>query len=212
MKFARRFMTVVAASLALVVAACTDASQPTIPQNDSPTMEELQLQAQAERERTALVAEESRITFDSLTAVTTHHGLISDLLNNVKGLLLLCSPLPYDAEVKVIGRRGGTLQVGPHTLVIPAGALNQDVVITAELPTALVSQVKFRPHGLKFNASARPQLTMSYGHCLLSPLAKKIVYTDGSLNILEWLLSKDNKTTKKVTSPLDHFSSYVIAF
>ena len=126
--------------------------------------------------------------------------------------LLQCTPLPYASTTQVVGPTGGTIQVGPHTLVIPPGALVQNVTITAVAPSATVNSVRFSPQGLHFLAPAA--LTMSYSNCNLlgKLLPKRIAYTDDNLNILSYLISLDNLLSKKVTGKLDHFSRYAVAW
>ena len=126
--------------------------------------------------------------------------------------LLPCTPLPYASTTQVVGPTGGTIQVGPHTLVIPPGALVQNVTITAVAPSATVNSVRFSPQGLHFLAPAA--LTMSYSNCNLlgKLLPKRIAYTDDNLNILSYLISLDNLLSKKVTGKLDHFSRYAVAW
>ena len=126
--------------------------------------------------------------------------------------LLQCSPLPYASTTKVIGPAGGTIQVGPHTLIIPPGALSQNVTITAEAPSARVNSVRFTPQGQRFTVPAA--LTMSYANCNLlgKILPKEIAYTDDNLNILSYLISLDNLFSKKVTGKLSHFSRYAVAW
>ena len=126
--------------------------------------------------------------------------------------LLQCTPLPYASTTQVVGPTGGTIQVGPHTLVIPPGALAQNVTITAVAPSATVNSVRFTPQGLHFLAPAA--LTMSYSNCNLlgKLLPKRIAYTDDNLNILSYLISLDNLLSKKVTGKLDHFSRYAVAW
>jgi hypothetical protein len=53
-------------------------------------------------------------------------SLISDL-----GIASCPNP-PKDNASQKVGPAGGTVQVGPHTLTIPAGALSKDVTITAK--------------------------------------------------------------------------------
>lgn len=127
--------------------------------------------------------------------------------------LLKCSQLPYDSVTKTIGYWGGSLQVGPHTLTIPVGALPQSTTITAVIPQGKgVNAVKFRPEGLQFQRPA--YLTMSYGNCSLLGLLlpKHIAYTTDALQILEYLLSLDDIFTKHVTGQVRHFSDYVVAW
>src|SRR5260370_15114534 len=49
--------------------------------------------------------------------------------------LLTCSNLPYDSTTQTIGIRGGSLSVGPHTLIIPHGALSKPTPITNVPPS-----------------------------------------------------------------------------
>ena len=137
-------------------------------------------------------------------------SLIGDLLSATG--LLKCTPLPYASTTQVVGPTGGTIQVGPHTLFIPPGALLQAVTITAVAPSATVNSVRFTPQGLHFTVSA--VLTMSYSNCNLlgKLLPKRIAYTDDNLNILSYLISLDNLFSKKVTGKLDHFSRYAVAW
>jgi hypothetical protein len=70
--------------------------------------------------------------------------------------------------------------------------------------------VRFGPEGLTFARAA--QLTMSYDNCLTVPAPKNIVYTNDGLKVLELLQSVDRAQTKTVTSPIDHFSRYAVAY
>jgi hypothetical protein len=126
--------------------------------------------------------------------------------------LLSCSPLPTATATKTVGWAGGVMKIGPHSLVIPAGALSAPVTITATAPSGNVNRIQFKPEGLKFQRSAA--LTMSYANCSLLGLIlpKHIAYTDDALNILSYLLSLDNLFAKQVTGQLNHFSNYAIAW
>lgn len=138
-------------------------------------------------------------------------GLIGSLLGPTG--LLKCSDLPYASSTRTIGPLGGNISAGPHTLVVPPGALTSSTTITMTAPTGLgVNAVRFQPEGLRFSRSA--SLTMSYANCNLlgKLLPKRIAYTDDNLNILYYLLSLDNLLAKKVTGRVDHFSDYVVAW
>lgn len=131
----------------------------------------------------------------------------------LKGLLY-CSPLPNGSASKVIGPAGGTINMGPHNIYFPPGALNRNVTITAQVVSDSVNSVRLLPEGLHF-AKGRPAiLTLSYGNCSLLGrlLPKRIVYTSERLSILQVLLSVDNILTRKVHAPLDHFSRYAVAY
>jgi len=127
--------------------------------------------------------------------------------------LLVCSDLPYATKTRTIGPAGGRIRVGPHVLRIPRGALDTATQITMTMPRGRgVNAVHFEPEGLRFNESAA--LTMSYANCSLRGRRqpKRIAYVDESLNILYYLLSRDNIHSGRVTGKVDHFSDYVIAW
>ncbi|HTS89285.1 MAG TPA: hypothetical protein VMG41_12410 [Gemmatimonadales bacterium] len=129
----------------------------------------------------------------------------------LKGLLS-CSPQPYASTQQWVGREGGTLHIGPHTLVIPPGALAAPVLIQGEAPSDTVVSVRFEPEGLKFLRPA--SLTLDYSSCPLGRLniLKHVAYTTNQLVILQLLFSQDNLLTMKVTAPLQHFSRYAVAW
>src|SRR5689334_25415666 len=99
-----------------------------------------------------------------------------DLLGNLLSGLVACAPLPYDSATAVIGPDGGTIQVGPHSLTIPAGALDSDVTITAAIVAGSQNAVRFGPEGLQF--VEKPTLRLSYANCGLVGLLlpKHIAY------------------------------------
>ena len=137
--------------------------------------------------------------------------LLGTLLNHLKNLHLLgCSPQPYVSRTQVVGKNGGTITVGTHKLVIPAGALAKNYTIRAEQVTHRVNSVRFSPEGLKFAKPAK--LTLSYSNCSPLLLLKRVVYTDELLRILELIPSLDNLRTKTVTGDIRHFSRYAVAW
>lgn len=218
MKIDRHLSRLLGVVLALAVAACgSDRTQPTAAVS-SVASSEAQLNAtlNSERARTANAALASIARYDSLKSsyAADLGGLLSGTTNLINALLVQCRPLPYASDVERIGPAGGVLRAGPHTLVIPPGALREPTVITMEAPTAPRAQVTFRPHGLTFTGWSKPVLNLSYEHCsgvgMLLP--KKIVYTDDLLKILETLISLDLRGDKSVSARLEHFSSYVVAY
>lgn len=134
----------------------------------------------------------------------------------IKGLLFAnCPNAPQFDVRKNIGTAGGTLTMGPHTLVIPAGALSRTVEIRAKTSNSGKGKgngIEFKPDGLSFS---RPViLTISTANCsglglLNLPL---IVYTDDLWNILELQLSIPNLFEKEVTGFINHFSRYAVAY
>jgi hypothetical protein len=126
--------------------------------------------------------------------------------------LLACNTQDYGFTRKTIGPQGGTIQVNDHVLRIPAGALSQNVTITAEAPADRVASVQFSPEGLQF---ARPAtLTLDYSDCPLGRLrvGKHVAYTTNGLQILDLLLSRDDILRMRVSADLDHFSRYAVAW
>jgi hypothetical protein len=137
--------------------------------------------------------------------------LLGGILNTLQNLhLLSCSPQAYASTTQVVGVNGGTISVGTHKLVIPAGALSRNYTIRAEQVTHRVNSVRFSPEGLQF---AKPgKLTLSYSNCSPLLLLKRVVYTDELLRILELIPSLDNLRTKTVTGDIRHFSRYAVAW
>jgi len=126
--------------------------------------------------------------------------------------LLSCTPLPYDSASQDIGPLGGTINVGPHTFVVPAGALDSTVTITAVAPSDSVNRVLFQPDGLQFNTPA--SLTLSYANCnsLGALLPKRVAHVDASLLVLDFLQSVNHPFSQSVTGRVNHFSGYAVAW
>jgi hypothetical protein len=137
--------------------------------------------------------------------------LLRGLLDGLKNLhLLSCSTQSYASVTQVVGPGGGTIQVGTHKLVIPAGALTRTYTIRAEQVQARVNSVRFSPEGLRFAKPAK--LTLSYANCSPLLVLKRVVYTDELLRILELIPSLDNLRTRTVTGDIRHFSRYAVAW
>lgn len=135
--------------------------------------------------------------------------LLSSTTGTVHGLLACSVTQSYSSSAK-IGSDGGTLTVGPHTLVVPKGALSSTVKITATAPTGNIVQVHFEPEGLHFAKPAT--LSLSYAQCglqLLPPLY--IAYIDDNQSILEILSSSINLLNQSIAGKVSHFSNYALA-
>jgi len=124
--------------------------------------------------------------------------------------LLECRPLAYDSVTKTIGRKGGSIRVSRHVLVIPDQALSQPVKITLVAPSDTVNRIQFQPEGLVFQLPV--SLTMSYANCNASKATppKQVAYVSDSLAILEVEPSVDDVSGKRVIARLSHFSGYAI--
>jgi hypothetical protein len=126
--------------------------------------------------------------------------------------LLSCPDQPAAQAEATIGPEGGTLQIGPHRLVVPPGALDSTIVISGVAVADSVVSVRFAPEGLTFSRPAH--LTLSYAACPLIPslLPKRVVYTTDVLELLQLLLSSDDLLHRQVSADLDHFSRYAVAW
>ena len=126
--------------------------------------------------------------------------------------LVACTPLPADSVAQIIGPAGGTITVGPHSFMVPPGALDSAVTITAFAPSAANNVVVFQPTGLTFSTPAT--LTLSYANC--GPLARilptRVAYVDNLLNILSYLPSIGSGLSQTVTGQVQHFSDYAVAW
>lgn len=161
----------------------------------------------------------SALPAQQVSARPVSGDLLSGVVGGTTGLLgklglLQCTPLPFAQNSKTIGPEGGDLQIGPHVLHVPAGALSRPVTITGQAPSDVVNSVRLFPEGLHFNEDRPATLTMTYANCSLLGriLPKRIAYTTDDLHILSYLLSLDNLLSKQVTGKVEHFSRYAVAW
>lgn len=146
-------------------------------------------------------------------------GITADLSGSTSDLstqsgLLQCSKLPQSSVKQTIGPAGGTMLIGPHVFVVPAGALAAPVVIAAKTGgDDKGNAVYFKPAGLVFLTPA--YLTLSYANCntLGLTVSKEVAYTtDISLEILYYLSSWDDLSAQQVTARVYHFSTFAVAW
>ena len=122
------------------------------------------------------------------------------------------------STTSVIGPRGGVIAGGGAQLVIPAGALTEDVAITMTVPAGDFLDVQFAPHGLQFRVPA----TLS--------IAVRGTVAAGNRDLLSELIgvyhnddAQDGRLTPEETFPLrvqrewavfpiEHFSSFSLGF
>jgi hypothetical protein len=157
----------------------------------------------AERTRVDLERQRSQAVYDSLKSVWR------GAYDQRRATLLMCEPLQYAADVKIIGPDGGNLSVGPHQLVIPKGALKSYQVITGEVAVSFNVAVKLSPSGLQFGKPAT--LRMRYQHCLIPEgYAHRMVYINDLGEILEWPTSHEDSKLDDVYGTIRHFSKYAL--
>ena len=220
------FLRPTVVALVLVVgSACADSSMPTEPRvlagdvsaatGSGSQMTTLESLLESEKRRIERARDASKAVQDSLKDIWDELRPSNSGPGSGQGaLFLICDPIQYVGQAKIIGPEGGEIQFGPHKLRVPRGALKARTVITAEAPTSLLVEAKFSPHGLQFDPRYPPTLTLSYNHCVLPQLlpTKKIVYVNDAYQILEFPASQDRNDVRLVNASIQHFSGYVVAW
>lgn len=224
MKYRIPFYRPLVAALVMVVAACADSATPTAPRAlegnvsasvSSLTQRMLDAQLEAAKRRIDLAKKTSDVISDSLKRIWDTNRPSNSGSGNGSLSFMMCDPVQYAGEAKIIGPEGGEIGFGPHKLRIPVNALKVPTVITAEAPPSLTVEAQLGPHGLEFDARYPANLELNYKHCLGLPrnlLSKKIVYVNDLYEILEVTLSEDKKDRGLVNGKLFHFSGYIVAW
>jgi hypothetical protein len=149
---------------------------------------------------------------DSNTATSPssyRSNMAGSLLGGQSDSLFVCAADSVaQTDTATIGMLGGTINFGPHSLMIPPGALLTPTLITATMPADGHLTAVLQPSGLQFILPAT--LTLAYGQCNPPPSSSlSIVYLSGPLGqILDWLPSVLNLNTNTVSAPIAHFSVY----
>jgi hypothetical protein len=163
---------------------------------------------ESERARISVTQQLSGTTYDSLRLVWQSS---SSAASGAEAGTVVCAPLPYSAETKIIGPDGGDLTIGPHRLHVPQGALSSYTVVTGEMEVSTAAAVTLSPHGLRF--LREPTLMLSYAHCAVSrDHSHRIAYVGEHDELLEWPASYDSKLSARSVGWIWHFSRYIVAF
>lgn len=133
--------------------------------------------------------------------------------NSQRAALVRCEQHPTWTGSAVIGPNGGTLLVGSSRVIVPPGALNKKVFITATMPAGefITIRFEFQPHGLVFKKPAGLILNAS-GCDIPSWAAPDIVYLSEAGEILEYIDAYYSNYWHTVAAPIWHFSGYAIAW
>jgi hypothetical protein len=145
----------------------------------------------------------------SLPVLPDGNGSVG-MLSNSRGKpdFLRCDPLQNASDTRVIGPAGGQLNIGPHTLTIPAGALAAPTVISGQMPTSAVASVQLSPHGLNFAVPAT--LELDFRHCQrVAGRPETVVYVDEAGNALEWPVTAVRG--QRASATIWHFSQYAMS-
>lgn len=123
---------------------------------------------------------------------------------------LACVVTQTHTDSAMLGKKGGKIHVGPHTVQIAPRSLAADTMIVVTAPAGNYIELQLEPHGLQFNAPV--WLTMSYHACESDVRGSlRTVYVDDSRTILEVLPSATDAVRRKVVAPTTHFSGYLLA-
>lgn len=190
-------------------AAASSGSRSTSWANQQLTKAQLDSILESEKRRIHLESERSKTTYDSLKVEWDR--FLKTKPSPTNSAFLMCDPLQYTGDTKIIGPEGGDMSVGPHKLSIPRGALASATVVTGEMPVTSDVQVRLSPHGLQFKSGVR--LELSYKHCYRPDAApKSVAYVNDLMEILEWPLTSDRANDGLAQATIQHFSGYAIAW
>lgn len=115
---------------------------------------------------------------------------------------------PEAMGAALIGPSGGELRVGPHRLIVPAGAVPHPTEISGYVPADSTITIWLEPHGMIFRKPVGLQLDAS--NCESIP---DVIYVgDAADGATEYIRAEYSALWKTVAAPLDHFSGYAIAF
>lgn len=143
------------------------------------------------------------------SAVTTPAASLLKLTDAKSAKVATCKPQKEQFKTVTVDSKGGEVKIGENRLVIPTGALSQPTRIDAHMPPTETAQVEFSPEGLQFAVPAT--LTLSYASCATPLLGVIIAYVRAD-TVTEVEPSRDQVLVRKVTAPINHFSSYAVAY
>lgn len=134
-------------------------------------------------------------------------GLMGAANAMTEGGLHGCEPRDPQFGAATIGSSGGELIVGPHRLIIPAGALTETVQISGTVIEGDTTRIELEPHGLQFKKPAGLVLDMS--SCTDVP---DIVYINELGVVSDPIVAIYSTWWHTVAAPIWHFSGYAVAF
>ena len=119
-----------------------------------------------------------------------------------------CTPRDPQYGTATVGPSGGELDVGPHRLIIPPGALQQTVQISGTVVEDSSSpRIDLQPHGLQFKKPAG--LILDATNCTDVP---DIVYINEIGVVSDPIPAVYSNWWHTIAAPINHFSGYEVAF
>ncbi|HET9425810.1 MAG TPA: hypothetical protein VFO55_10595 [Gemmatimonadaceae bacterium] len=145
------------------------------------------------------------------TRATTHRGYypgsrMLDLIEAGKLTPINCVPRVSSQGSALIGPAGGTLWIGRHRLIVPAGALTKKVLISGTVPEGRPFEIDLQPHGLEFRKAAG--LLLDASSCTDVPT---IVYLVDQYSVSPPIAAIYSNWWRMIACPIWHFSGYAIA-
>lgn len=116
----------------------------------------------------------------------------------------------------VVGALGGTVTLGGHSIVVPAGAVLGLTELTLVEPASNYMEIAVHANGEEhFTFLAPIAITISYDRCTRSNIDKETLTVwhidETTGEFLEHMGGTDDKEARNVTFSTDHLSGYVIA-
>ena len=128
--------------------------------------------------------------------------------------LIQCPVTESSTTTSLITTLGGSLSVGGVSILIPAGALLSDAVVTVTVPASQYVEAEISVEGTEHFLFELPAtVTVSYARCnrfYLLPLSAWHIDTD-TKRLLERMPSLDNKLARTVTFTTPHLSSFALS-
>jgi hypothetical protein len=138
------------------------------------------------------------------------------LLGSSEPKLVECPTDETKTKTGLIGAAGGSLSIDGTSVVFPAGALPGFTTVTLTIPASKYVEIAIETDGPDYFPVKQPIVTISYARCQRSDVLTKPLtawYIDSETkDLLEEMLSVDDKLTRSVTFTTDHFSGYAVAF
>ena len=118
---------------------------------------------------------------------------------------LACGVVAPITGSATIGANGGELDIGPHRLFVPPGALTQVTTLSATIDAGPSIVIHFHPTGLQFKKPAG--LVFDASSCGTVP---NVLYLDEQGGFLEEIRAVYSNWWHRIAAPLDHFSNYAL--
>jgi len=121
-------------------------------------------------------------------------------------------------SVTVTPTAGAHLTLGNMQLAIPAGAVDADTLITAQIDDSITlpsdkqqigKAIKFEPEGLQF--LVLPELRICYEHGAIADENSALIYYNSPEGELVAISGSVNQAAHCVSARIEHFSSYIAA-